>query len=277
MSESLVPNPLVRPWIIAVANQKGGVGKTATSVNMAVELHRLGLPVILVDLDSQGSATDNIGVTVSKTTPTLYEVLHPDFEKRVPLADALVKSPFGPSVLCGHISMASIERDGNGPGGELSLAMAIDGAPGPAVYVIDSPPNLGRLTVMGLVAAGQQEGTGEVFVPVSPGAGELKGLYKLMRTVAGLKANGLARYLQLGTVITTMYDGRNQLSRDSKVYLRKTFEPEYLGEVSHTVRMGESQARNMPIRTYRPDSTAAEDYERLAAMYAKKKGLVTGG
>lgn len=274
MSVELVPNPLVKPWVMLMANQKGGVGKTTSSVNFAAELSALGLPVVVIDLDSQGNATDGLGVRVTDQTKTLYEVIHPDFEKRVPLADALVRSPYGPAVLCGHTAMAAIERDGNGPGGELSLAMAIDGAPGPAVYVIDAPPNLGRLTVMGLVAAGAQENGGEVVVPVTPGPNELKGLYKLMHTVAQLKANGLARHLRLGTVLSTNYDGRNQVNKDSKVYLRKTFHEEYLGEISATIRVSEAAARNMPLRNYQPECTAAADYRDAAREYAVRKGLV---
>lgn len=271
----LVTKELVRPWVITVANQKGGVGKTTTAVNMAVELYELGLPTVVVDLDSQANATDALGVKVADDTATLYEVLNPDFEKRIPLADALVRSPHGPYVLAGATAMAQIERDGNGPGGELSLARAISNAPGPAVYVIDSPPNLGRLTIMGLVAAGQEPGGGEVLAPVAPGANELKGLYKLMRTVAGLKANGLAQHLELGTVLTTEYDGRNVLNKDARRYLEKTFDQEYLGEISATIRVGESIARNTPLRHFAPECTAAEDYREVTRRYAVRKGLVT--
>lgn len=270
-----MPKDLVRPWVAAVANQKGGVGKTTTAVNLAVELFELGVPVIVVDLDSQANATEALGVKVTNETATLFEVLNPNFENRVPLPEALVRSPYGPYVLAGATAMAAIERDGNGPGGELSLASAISQAPGPAVYIIDCPPNLGRLTVMGLVAAGQAEGGGEVITPVSPGAFELKGLYKLIRTVTGLKANGLATSLKVGTVLTTIYDSRNQLNKDSRKFLRKTFNEEYLGEISATVRVGESLARNTPLRHFAPDSTAAQDYRILARKYALKKGLVT--
>lgn len=274
VSELLVANPLVRPWVVVVANQKGGVGKTTTAVNFAVELHELGVPIVVVDMDSQGNATEGLGIKVTKGMPTAFEVLNPDFENRMPLAKALIKSPFGPSVLCGHIAMAAIERDGNGPGGELSLANAIKGAPGPAVYIIDSPPNLGRLTIMGLVAAGGEQDGGEVFSPVSPGPNELKGLYRLMTTVTGLKANGLAQHCRLGTVLMTDYDGRNYVSRDSRRYLSTTFDQEYLGEISSTVRVAEAAARNEPLRQYMPDCTAAVDYHDLAREYAKRKGLV---
>jgi chromosome partitioning protein len=270
----LAINPLVRARVIVVANQKGGVGKTTTAVNLAAELSALGLPVVVIDMDSQGNATDGLGVKVTPETFTLYEVLHPNFEKRVPIQQALVRSPYGPAVLCGHTAMAAIERDGNGPGGELSLATAISATPSPVIYVVDTPPNLGRLTTMALAAAGDPDNDGEVLVTVSPGANQLKGLYKLMRTVAELKANGVAKTLHLGTVLTTNYDGRNKVNVQSKVYLRKTFDQEYLGEISHTVAVDEAIARNMPLRDYAPESTAAEDYRTCAREYALKKGLV---
>lgn len=273
VSLQLTTKPLVRPWVIMVANQKGGVGKTTTAVNLGVELYELGLPVIVIDLDSQGNATDALGIKVEPGASTLYEVLHPDFEKRVPIKDALIASPYGPHVLAGHTAMAAIERDGNGPGGEKSLLTAIENAPGPAIYVVDSPPNLGRLTVMGLVAAGEEPEHGEVLAPVSPGPDELKGLYKLLKTVTGLKANGVAKHLHLGAVLTTEYDGRNQLNRDAKIYLRDTFKDMYFGEISATVRVPEAAARKRPIRHHAPDCTAALDYRTFAQDYAVARGF----
>ncbi|WP_410597814.1 ParA family protein [Amycolatopsis sp. lyj-23] len=277
MSAPLVPKPLVKPWVIAVANQKGGVGKTTSTVNLATGLAEFGLPVIVVDLDPQSNATDGLGVTLDRKTPTIYEVLDPEFENRVPLAGALVRTEYGPGLIAGATAMAAIEKNGNGAGGDTSLAMAIADAPAPAIYVIDTPPNLGRLTTMALVAAGAEEGGGEVLVPVSPGPYQIKGLYQLMTTVAALKKNGQARHLSLGTVITANFDGRNQVSQESRAHLRNTFEPEYLGEVSHTVKVDEAAGRRMPLCVYRPDSTAAKDYRRLARAYALKKGLVTAG
>jgi chromosome partitioning protein len=275
VSELLAAKPLVKPWVIAVANQKGGVGKTTTTVNLATALAEFGLPVIIVDLDPQANATDAVGVKVTRDVATAYEVLDPEFEKRIALADALVSTGFGPALVPGTKAMAAIELHGNGAGGEASLHAAIADAPAPAVYIIDCPPNLGRLTRMALVAAGSEENTGEVFVPVSPGPFQIKGMYELMTTIAALKKNGQARHLSLGAVVASDYDGRNQVSRDSKLHLRKTFEPEYLGEIRHTVKVDEAAARGKPLCLYQPDSTAAVDYRELARTYALKKGLVT--
>lgn len=274
VTEQLILNPLVRPWVIAVANQKGGVGKTTSAVNLATCLAELGLPVIFIDLDPQVNGTDGLGITVAKTSPTVYEVLDPERENRVSIASALVRSEYGPAVLAGTKAMAAIELNGNGHGGEVSLAEAIAGAPGPAVYVIDCPPNLGRLTKMALVAAGLNKGEGEAFVPVSPGPNQIKGLYELLTTITELKKNGQAPHLALGSLLATNYDGRNTVSRQSRRHLEKKFEPEYLGTIRNTVKVDEAAARFLPLCVYDPAATASEDYREIAREYAIRKGLV---
>lgn len=275
MTQEVVANPLVKPYVVAVANQKGGVGKTTTTVNLAASLSTFGLPVIVIDMDPQFNATDALGVRVPKTQNTIYEVLHPEFEHRVPLAKALMGTDHGVALVPGTRAMATIEKDGNGSGGEASLAAAIADAPAPALYLIDCPPNLGRLTKMSLVAAGMVQAGGEAFVPVSPGPFEIKGMFELLMTITALKKNGQARFLSLGSVVVSNYDGRTQVDRDSKIQLRNRFQPEYLGEIRHTVKVSEAAARGLPVGLYAPESTAAEDYREIAREFALRKGLVT--
>lgn len=271
--------PLPRHRVVAIANQKGGVGKTTSTINLGVALASFGVRVLVVDLDPQGNATSGLGLDVKSIPYTVYEVLQPDFQRRVPLADALVTSPFGPKVLAGHLSMGLVERDGNGPGGELSLSRALETLDEPHVVLIDCPPNLGRLTVMALVAAGDREpdddgqAVGEVLAPCSPGVDELEGLSRLMTTMDGLKANGLGKHHEVGSVLLTDYDGRNKLSKDTKVQLRGAFGKRYLGEIASTVRVGEAKAQRTPLLMFAPDSTAAEDYRDRAQEFAKKRGI----
>lgn len=270
--------PLQRHRVVAVANQKGGVGKTTSTINLGVALSQLGVRVLVVDLDPQGNATSGLGVDVKSIPYTVYEVLQPDFQQRVPLPDALVTSPFGPKLLAGHLSMGLVERDGNGPGGELSLSRALETLEEPHVVLIDCPPNLGRLTVMALVAAGDREPDdgqhlGEVLAPCSPGVDELEGLSRLMTTMDGLRANGLGKYHEVGSVLLTDYDGRNKLSKDTKVQLREAFGVRYLGEIASTVRVGEAKAERTPLLAFAPESTAAEDYRDRAQKFARTRGI----
>jgi chromosome partitioning protein len=276
--KQLVALPLVRHRVIAVANQKGGVGKTTSTINLATALSSFGVRTLVVDLDPQGNATSGLGINVGEVPYTVYEVLQPDHRERVRLADALVQSPYGPLVLAGHLSMGLVERDGNGPGTELSLSLALARLAEPHVVLIDCPPNLGRLTVMALVAAGDRPAedgqlTGEVLAPCSPGVDELGGLARLLDTIDGLKENGLGLHGEVGSVLLTNYDGRNQLSKDTKKQLRGAFDEKYLGEIAHTVRVGEAKAAGTPLMVFAPTSTAAEDYRDRAREFAVTRGL----
>lgn len=259
--------------VIAVANQKGGVGKTTSTLNLAFEFHELGFPAVVVDLDPQGNATTGLGIDAATVDATAYEVLHPDYRDRVPIEAALVESPYGPWVLAGHRSLGVIEKFGNGAGGEMLLGKTLRELK-PSIVLIDCPPNLGRLTIMALCAAGEFGDNGEVFTPVSPGVDELDGLAQLLDTLDQVKANGLAPQLSLRTVLLTHYDARTRLAKDTKNELRTQFSREYLGEISSTVRVGESKARQMPIRAFWPDCTAAVDYRDAAKRYVEREGLM---
>lgn len=267
--------------VVTLANQKGGVAKTASTINLATAWHRMGLPVVVIDMDPQGNATSGLGVDAESAPYTVWEVLRPEVDQRVKLIDAMASSAAGPLVVPGHLSMASIEKYGNGPGTELSLWGAIKRLPEPMLVVIDTPPNLGRLTTMALYAAGvrpeRDDGipVGEVLAPVKPGADELQAVQYLMTTLRMLDANELGEHHLLGTVLLTMYDGRNQLSKDTKRELKTAFtEDEYLGEVAHTVRVGEAKAAGLPLLDYRPDATASQDYQDRAQDLATKRGWV---
>lgn len=253
-----------RPLVIAVANQKGGTGKTTTTINLAVALRKLGLRTMVIDMDQQANATSGLGVDVETTPLTVYEVLHRDPKIRCGLMDAAVEIECGVLVVPGTEALIEIEESGDDAGREWRLRKALAKLPQPHVVLIDCPPNLGRCTTISLVAADA------VLAPVKPGVDELEALGRLENTISRLVANEVNEHLALGGVVAVEFAGGSQLHKDVRNKLRDRYGSRYLGEVAKTVRVGEAKAVRRPLVLEYPDSTAAHDYVGIAKNLAAR-------
>jgi len=253
-------------FVLAVALQKGGVGKTTTALNVAVEVSRRGYRVLLVDLDQQANATQGLGIAPADAEFTMYEVLHEDRAERVPLSRAIVPSPHGPDVAPAHLALRKLERTGLGAGGQLRLAREVDALTDYDLVVIDCPPSLGELTISAIAAADT------ILATVSPGSDELAALEELQKTVEDVR-DGYNSTVGIGFILATNFDARTQLGKDVRRILQRDWEKEYLGEISSTVRVGEAKARQLPISDYAPDSPAAHDYQAVTRRILERTGL----
>lgn len=249
--------------VLAIALQKGGVGKTTTATNLAVELTLLGLKVLLIDLDQQANATQGLAIELGPDDATMYEVLHEDRSERVELTEVIKTSAHGPDVAPGDLALRKLERTGLGAGGQARLARELDALTGYDIVVIDCPPSLGELTTAAVAAADS------VLATVSPGADELKALVGLGNTVLDVQ-EGLNPDVDIHFVLATNFDGRTQLAKDVRKNLRRDWPDEYLGEISQTIRVGEATAKQIPVSLHAPGSTAAGDYKRTARQIAER-------
>lgn len=239
--------------------QKGGVGKTTTAINLAYEFHLAGLRTLLIDLDPQANATDGYGVSVTDDEGTLYEVLTSTRDERMVIGDVIKRTEFGVCVAPADSGMYKLDEAGLGPGGENRLKVSLRSvADDYDIVVIDCRPTLGPLTISALAAAD------DVIAVVSPGGpDELKGLTKLAETV--YEAQDLLNPdVDIRHVLLANYLGGSALAKDIRRSLERDWTDEYLGEVSHTVRVGEAKGRQVPVAVHAPKSTAAADYRDVA-------------
>lgn len=252
-------------YILAVAMQKGGVGKTTTANNIAYELHLAGLSVLLIDLDPQANATDGYGVELGDDDGTMYEVLVPDRGLRMPLAEVVQRTENGVDVAPSSDSLYALERTGLGPGGENRLKVAIDALPDPYdAIVIDCPPALGPMTTSAFAAAT------DVLAVVSPGGpDELKGLTALANNVYDAQEL-LNPQVDIRHVLLANYNGGSALAKGIRLNLERDWPNEYLGEISRTVRVGEAKDKRVPIAVWSPSCTAALDYRAVAKELLKR-------
>jgi chromosome partitioning protein len=248
--------------IVTVANQKGGVGKTTTTVNIAAALAQAGHRILVVDLDPQGNASTALGLAHEAGEPSLYEVLTGVF----PMADAIQECPDIPGLLGvpATIDLAGAEvelvgRDRR----EHALAEALERylaecAEPPDMVLIDCPPSLGLLTLNGLVAAR------EVLLPIQCEYYALEGLSQLLKTVEMVRTH-LNPDLAVGGILLTMYDGRTRLAAQVAEEVRRHFGATVLDTViPRSVRLSEAPSYGQTVLTYDPTSPGALTYREAA-------------
>lgn len=245
------------PRIVAVANQKGGVGKTTTTVNLGASLAEMGLRTLLIDLDPQGNASTGLGIENRGLEHSMYHVLMHEEPLENVIEPTDVRNLFvAPASL--DLAGAEIELV-PAFSREQRLKRAIDGVLADYDYVlIDCPPSLGLLTVNGLAAAR------EVLVPIQCEYYALEGLGQLLRNVDLVKRN-LNPELDLSTIVCVMYDARTKLAEQVVTEVREHFGEKVLRSIiPRSVRLSEAPSFGQPITTFDPTSRGAIAYRDAA-------------
>jgi chromosome partitioning protein len=251
--------------VIACANQKGGVGKTTTVVNLASYFATAGDRVLVIDFDPQGNATSGLGIDRAVLDRSIYDAVIDD----VRLKDLFVSGPIdGLSIVPSSIALA---------GAEIELApleqrerrlsrLVRDVAADYDYILVDSPPSLGLLTVNALTAADS------VLIPIQCEYYALEGLTQLIATI-NLVRDHLNPALEIKGVVLTMYDARTNLSADVAAEVRRHLgDTVYQTIIPRSVRLSEAPSHGLPISLYRPDSRGAEAYAALAAEIRAQDG-----
>ncbi|HVE94402.1 MAG TPA: AAA family ATPase [Acidimicrobiales bacterium] len=245
------------PRTIAIANQKGGVGKTTTTVNLGAALAELGFRVLVVDLDPQGNATTGLGINSRNLESSIYDVLLHDTALDDCIEPTSVRNLF---VAPATIDLAGAEIElVPAFSRELRLRRAIESLDGQFDFtIIDCPPSLGLITVNGLAAAT------EIIVPIQCEYYALEGLGQLIKNVTLVQGN-LNPRLEISAIVLTMYDARTRLAEQVAQEVREHFGDRVCRMVvPRTVRLSEAPSFGQPIITFDPSSRGAIAYRELA-------------
>jgi chromosome partitioning protein len=254
------------PRVVAVVNQKGGVGKSTTAVNLGASLAELGLKVLVIDLDPQGNASTGLGIDPGRRNVGTYQVI----SQGAPADSAVMETSVpGVWVIPSTIDLAGAEIELVGQiSRENRLVRAIEPLVGTYdIVLLDCPPSLGLLTVNALSAAR------ELIVPIQCEYYALEGLGQLLRNVRLIQQN-LNPNLRLTGIVLTMYDGRTKLSEQVVAEVRRYFGPRvYDTIIPRTVRLSEAPGFGKPITEDDTGSKGAQAYRALAAEFLEREAI----
>lgn len=242
--------------VISVTNQKGGVGKTTTSINLAAALVELGKRMLLIDMDPQGNASVGCGIEPDDANSTIYDILLLETTAH----DSIIKSDSGIDLITatGDLAGAQVELL-NEIGRELRLKKALAAVQDDYDYIfIDCPPALNVLTINALVASDS------VMIPMQCEYFALEGLSALISTIRKIRET-LNPQLKIEGLLRTMFDGRNTLSNEVSKQLQQHFgDKVYDTVIPRNVRLAEAPSYGEPAISYDPSSKGAKAYQQLA-------------
>lgn len=243
--------------VIALVNQKGGVAKTTSAVNLSSCLSEMGHSVLAVDLDAQGNLGYNFGLDTENLDKTIYDVLAKD----TPASDIVHKTNFGVDVIPSNILLANAEIEiSSKMSRETILKNAFKKAGFEYDFVIlDLPPNLSLITLNGLSLADY------AIVPLDAGIFSLAGMNQLISVIQLIKENGLNPDLDILGVVLTKVDARTNLSKEIYDTLKEIFgDKVFETQIHQNIKIAESQKEQKPINFYAPENRGSKEYRSLA-------------